>query len=470
MSASRSPLGAGAEVRRLVALGGPVALTQLGAMFLGVVDTLMLGQLGVHELDAAALGNVWLWGTMIMGMGLILGLDPIISRAHGAGDGPRAALALQQGLVLAVIAAVPIGATWWLTEPALRLMGQDPELSAQAAVYVWTQAPAIAPFLGYFALRQYLQGRNLVTPALWVMLVANVFNIVANWALIFGHLGLPAMGLRGAAIATSLTRTFTFVGLVGWIWMLGLHQGAWVPWSRRALEREGLREIVGHGGPVAIQYGLEVWAFQVATLMAGWLGEDELAAHTIVLNLASISFMLPLGVSIGGATRVGNLIGAGRAHEAQRSAWIALLLGGGVMLACAGIFVGLRWSLPPLYNSHGPVILLAATLLPVAAAFQLFDGVQVVGGGILRGQGNTVPAAVANLVGYYALGIPLAWLLAFTLGWGIVGVWVALASSLAVVAAILVGWIGLRGPATLAAEAEREASRSDLSGGLEPAQ
>jgi MATE family multidrug resistance protein len=186
----------------------------------------------------------------------------------------------------------------------------------------------------------------------------------------------------------------------------------------------------------------------VATLMAGLLGELGLAAHTVVLNLASLSFMVPLGLSIATVTRVGNLIGAGNPQAAQRAAWVALGLGALTMSAFSLSFVLGRHWLPTWYTAQPDVIALAAVTLPIAAAFQLFDGVQVVGGGVLRGMGRTRPAAVFNLVGYYALAMPFGWWLAFERGLGLPGVWWGLASGLASVAVLLVLWISRRGPST----------------------
>ena len=443
----------GREVRRLAEIGGPVALTQLGAMMLGVVDMLMLGRVGVHELDASALGNLWIFGTIIVGMGTVFGMDPLVSQAHGAGDGERVGRTLQQGLVVSLILSVPTALAWFATGPVLGAMGQDAVLVADAHTYVVWQIPSIPFFLGYLAIRQYLQGRGLVTPGLWVIVVANLFNVAANWALIWGipGLGIPALGLTGAALATSATKVFSLVGMWAWTVGFGLHRGAWTGWSWAAFDPRGLGAIFRVGLPVGLQYGLEGWAFQVATLFSGWIGKTELAAHVVVLNLASVSFMLPLGVSIGAAVRVGNLIGAGHAEDADRSAWISFAMGGGVMVVSAIGFVAARELLPALYVDDPAVIALAASVLPVAAAFQLFDGVQVVGGGILRGMGNTRPAAVFNLFGYYALGLPLAYVLGFHTALGVVGIWWGLALGLAVVAVSLMIWVKVRPPSTASA-------------------
>ncbi len=433
-----------AELRELLRLGLPVAVTQMGAMLLGVVDTMMVGRLGTQSLDAAALGSLWIWGTVVFGIGLVLGMDPVVSQAHGAKKPHRVALALHRGLVVALLVTPPLTVTWWLTTPALELLGQDPALAAAAGDYVDVQTWSMWPLLAFFALRQYLQGREIVLPGVVAVIVANLFNVVANWALIFGHLGLPAMGLEGAGLATGLTRCVMLLSLVGWTWANGLHRAAWVRPSRAAFQLRGLLEIMRHGVPVGLQYGLETWAFQITTLVAGLLGEPPLAAQVIALNLASLSFMLPMGLSQGASTRVGNLVGAGRPEHARRSAAIALGLGAGIMLVAGLGFVLLRDALPLLYTDDVEVIALAAGILPIAGAFQIFDGTQAVGGGILRGLGATRPAAVFNLVGYYVIALPLAAVAVVYGGMGLQGLWLGLSVGLAAVAGALVWWIRRR--------------------------
>ena len=435
-----------AELRRLTALAIPIVVTQVGTMMMGVVDMVMVGGLGKESLAAAALGSVWTMGTLVIGMGLTLGIDPLITQAHGAGDGRAVGLALQRGLVLAALVSFPIALLWFWTGPALVLAGQSPTLAGMAHDYVIAQLPSVLGFLGFMVLRAYLQGRSIVTPALWITLIANLVNAGFNWVLIFGHLGFPALGLVGAGIATGVTRLLMFIALALLTWRAGLHHGAWQPWSRAAFAPAGLRTIALLGLPVGVQLGLEMWAFQAATLFAGWLGEVELAAHTIVINLASLSFMVPLGISIAAVTRVGNLLGAGDHKGAQRASWVALGMGAGVMGVSSLGFIALRWVLPRAFTGEPEVLVAAAVLLPIAAAFQLFDGIQVVGGGILRGMGRTRPAAWFNLLGYYVLGLPLSLYLALETGMGVAGIWWGLTLGLFVVAALMIGWIGARGP------------------------
>ncbi|HFE45209.1 MAG TPA: MATE family efflux transporter, partial [Nannocystis exedens] len=322
--------------------------------------------------------------------------------------------------------------------------------AAIAGEYVRAQIPSIPAFLGFFAIRQYLQGRGVVAPAMWVILAANLVNVAANELLIFGALGLPGFGVRGAGLATALTRIALLVSLVVVVRSLRLHVGAWPRWSRASIELAGLGEILKYGAPVGVQLGLEMWSFQLMTLLAGRVGEAALAAHTVVINMASLSFMVPLGVSMAAVTRTGNLIGAKQFDAAQRAAWVALAMGGGVMLVAATLFIALRGQLAGLYTDDLEVIAVASALLPIAACFQLFDGIQVVGGGVLRGMGRTRPAAIFNLVGYYVLGLPLGIWMAFELGLGVVGLWWGLTLALGVIALLLLLWIWRRGPASLA--------------------
>ena len=434
------------ELRGLVALAAPIVATQVGTMLMGAVDMVMVGGVGREALAGAALGSVWTMGTLTIAMGVTMGIDPLLTQAQGAGDGRAVGLTLQRGLVMALIVSVPTALLWFWTEEALVLAGQSPVLARMAHDYVIVQMPSVPAFLGYAVLRSYLQGRSIVAPALWITLMANVVNVGLNAVLIFGYLGAPALGLMGAGIATGVTRVLMLGALALLIWRSGMHVGAWQPWSRAALSLPGLATIMALGLPVGLQLGLEVWAFQAATLLAGRLGEVELAAHTIVLNLASLSFMVPLGISMAAVTRVGNLLGAGESRAAQRAAWVAIGMGGGVMCVSAIAFVALREVLPKIYTSDPGVLAWTALMLPIAGAFQLFDGLQVVGSGVLRGMGRTRPGAVFNLLGYYVLGLPVAYYLAFETDMRVAGIWWGLTLGLLVVAVLLVGWVAARGP------------------------
>lgn len=429
------------DARKLLGLAAPVIVTQLGMMMLGVVDMLMVGRVGVNALDGVTLGNLWIMGTMIFGMGVVFGIDPIVSQAHGAGDERRKELALHWTCVTALLVSIPVGLMWLFTEDVLLLFGQDPGHAADAGYYAILQIGTVPAFLLFTALRQHMVGQGIALPSLWVIIGANFLNAALNAILIHGMFGLPELGLLGSGIATAITRAVMLVSLVGILAATGDKARALGRWTRESIAWSGVSEVLRYGLPVGTQYGLEMWAFQITTLVAGRLGAAHLGAHAIVLNLASLSFMVPLGLSFGAATRVGNLIGAGDVRGSHRAARVALVLGAGVMTVSALVFLVLRNNLAALYNPDPEVVKLAAGILPIAATFQLFDGIQVVGGGVLRGMGSTRPAAFFNLIGYYALALPLAWWLAFPCGMGLAGLWWGLALGLAIIATMLVTFI-----------------------------
>lgn len=442
-----SPLRA--EIRKVTQLAVPVVGATVGTMLMGAVDTAMVGRVSREALASASLGGVWIFGTFLFFQGVLMGMDPLVSQAHGRGDGAASGRALQRGVVLALLLSIPMAALWAFAGDFLALTGQDPELIAEAHRYVAVQIPS-APFLLVFvAVRQYLLGRELMRPPMWVVAVANVFNAFFNYALIFGHLGMPELGLFGAGIATTLTRVVMCLAMIGLVRGFDLHQGAWLPWSRESFAGREIWKMAAVGAPVAIQMAAEIWAFSASTLIAGRLGATSLAAHHVTLNVAAFAFMFPMGVSQGAATRVGNLLGAGKPEDAQRSAWISLAMGAGIMAIFAVLFIVARGWLPRIYTPDADVIAASAAIFPIAAAFAVFDGTQVVACGVLRGMGNTTPAARYNLLGYWVLGLPVGAWLALRGGMGLAGIWWGLALGLAVVALLLTRRLSRLGPATL---------------------
>lgn len=426
------------ELAVILRLSGPVAMSQLGMMAMGAVETLIVGRLGATELAATALGNVWEWTWLCLGLGLVMGIDPLISQAHGRGDGPGAALALQRGIVIALIVSVPICLCLAFTRHGLVFLGQDPVVAELAGTYNLYKLPTVPCYLVYSALKQYLQGRAMMLPATLVMWAGNIVHAGLTWLLVFGGPGVTALGIVGAAVSESVTFLLLVLGLILTIRALRLHHGAWRSWRRDSFAWYGLAQTARIGAPIGMQIAFEAWAFSIATFMAGWLGRDALGSHQIVLNLAALAFMIPLGVSQGAATRVGNLVGAGDSRAMQASVIAAILLGVLVMVPPALVFTLLRDELPALYGADADVIAHAAQILPIAAAFQVCDGAQVVAGGVLRGMGRPDTGAVLTLCGYYVVALPLAYVAAFVWGYGLVGIWCALAIGLTLVAAALI--------------------------------
>ncbi len=433
----------------MLRLAIPIIVTQLGQMLLGTIDTVIGGRLSVRALDAVALGNVWVVGTVMPLVGVVMGLDPLVSQAIGAGRGAEAGRGLQRALLIASALSLPALVAWSYTAEGLIWLGQDPELAELAAEFVRIQRFSVPAFLGYNALQVYMVSRGVTRPGIGVMVLANLFNLAAGWTLTFGGLGLPALGVRGLGIATGLTRVFAALALAVLVFLLRLHKGAWTPWSRAVLERAALRRQLALGLPNGLVVGLELWAFQFGTVVAGRIDHVSLGAHAIALNLSALSFMVPLGFSIGTSSRIGHLIGAGEPERAQRAAQTALKLITAYSLSTGGLFLLGRNTLPGLYTRDTAIIAVAASVMPIMGAFQVVDGLQASAAGILRGMGRPRVTLVYNLVGYFVLAIPLAYYGALFTQLRLRGVWLGYAAGLTFVAIGLVAQVVRRGPRTV---------------------
>jgi MATE family multidrug resistance protein len=430
------------EARSLIALAFPVICTQLGIMLMGTVDVMMLGRLSKEGLAAGALGNAVGFGLLVFPMGLLLGLDPLIAQAFGAGEHERIRAHLWRGAILAVALSIPVSLLMLRAEWLLGLLGQAGELRREAAAYMRALVPGNAAFLLFGVVRQVLQGMNITRPAFFAIVLANLGNVVANWALIFGHLGLPALGVAGAAYATSAARWMMLVFLI--LVAIRVLEPYRRPPGGGALRPPAYRRLFALGVPVGFQIALEMWVFGTVAVIMGSIGPTELAGHQIALNLAALSFMVPLGLAGASAARVGNAIGSGDQERARRAARISLTLGASVMAFFGLLFAALPEQLARLFTPDRAAIEMAAVLLPIAAAFQIADGTQVVGAGILRGTADTRFPAIIAFLGYWVLGLPVGLLLAFPLGMGPRGLWWGLTLGLASVAAMFVTRIRVR--------------------------
>lgn len=428
-----------AEARRLWALAWPVSVGMLGLMGMSVVDTLMVGHLGATPMAAVALGTSWYFGLAVVAMGALRALDPVISQAFGARDRAAVGRGIVQGIAMALLMAAPLIALQFLAAPGLRLLGQPEALLADAATWTATAAWGVPAMLVFSALRQALQALGIMRPATVAIILANVLNALGDWVLIYGL----DMGAFGAALATAASQ-YVLAGLTLWLaWGdLAPYLRGW----REALSVRALAGLIAIGIPLGVQMAMEAWAFHLSGLMMGWLGPTAIAANAVVLNLATVSFMVPMGVSAAAATRVGNLVGAGLPW--LFAGRVALLLGGTIMAGSATLFAFAPGLLARIYTSDPAVIAIVVTLLPIAAAFQLFDGLQVVAFAVLRGVGDMRLPSLANLLGYWALGLPLGWWLAFRAGWGAPGILSGLALGVTAVALLLlarVQWMARRG-------------------------
>ena len=313
-----------------------------------------------------------------------------------------------------------------------------PAIETLARPYLAAVTWSMAPLLAYAAARRYLQGLGLVRPISFALVTANLVNVAANWALIYGHLGFPAMGVRGAAVATVLSRVYMCAVLASAI-VFSAGRPALVAAMRAGIQRRWLRRLLSLGVPAATQITLEVGVFAAATVLAGRLDPVALASHQVALNIVSVLFMVPLGVASSGAVRVGHAVGGRDADGAGRAGWSAIAVVFAFMSLSAIVLISFPRLLISGFSTDASVLQLGTRLLAVAALFQLFDGLQVVATGNLRGLGDTRTPVVWNVVGHWVLGLPIAWWLCFRMEWGIVGLWVGLATGLTLCGIVLVG-------------------------------
>ncbi len=421
----------------MLSLAIPVVLSELGWMAQGVVDTVMVGKLGPAAIGAVAIGNAVYYVPSLFGIGILLGLDTLVSHAYGRNDHDACHHWLAQGVYLACIATPPLMLLVAAASYCFVRVGITPEVAGLAGGYLRILNFGTLPLLLYGAARRYLQGVAQVRVVTLTLIIANLVNWLGNWVLIYGKLGLPPMGVNGSAISTCLARLGMAVALIGFAWRYERSRGhpLFHHWARPSLLK--LRQLMRIGTPAAGQIVLEVGAWNGATFAAGFLTPVALATHSIALQYASVTYMVPLGMSAAAAVSVGHAVGAGDTSRARRAGWMAMALGTGFMIAAAVVFLLVPRALISLYTRDPQVLAEGPILLYIAAAFQIFDGIQTVSTGALRGLGQTRVPMVANFVGYWILGLPLGVSLCFALHWGVYGLWIGLTLALVIIASTL---------------------------------
>ena len=404
-------------------------------MFQGVVDSIMVGRVSPRDLAAVALGNVYFFAAVVFGMGLLFALDPVVSQALGADDHEGVARGTQRGVLLALGLSVFASLMLLPAEGILRLFRQPAEVVPVAAGYALACIPGVLPFYLYIVQRQVLQAMGRLRPVLWAMLVANLANVFFNWVLVYGNLGAPALGAVGAGWASSGSR-FVMAATIGAFAWPALRPHL-VPLRPESLRWAPLARMVRLGAPTGVQLQLEFGAFATAGLAMGLMGTVAVAGHQVALNLASLTFMIPVGIAQAVAVLVGRAVGREDPWGARRAAGAGLFVGAGVMGITALIFLLAPGPLARIYSPDAAVIALGASLLPNAGIFQVADGVQVVAAAALRGIGDTRAPMLINLFGFWGVVLPIGLFMAFRGGVGPPGVWWGLAIGLAVVAVLL---------------------------------
>ncbi len=430
------------ELRELFVLALPVVVVQVGMMAMGVVDSIMVGRISAAALAGVALGNVYFSAAVVFGMGVLLALDPLVSQAVGARDERGVARALQRGIVLALLLSIPASLLALTTGPVLAALGQPVDVVPIAAGYVTREIPSIFPFYAFTVFRQTLQAMGRMRPIIMVIVLANVANVFLNWVLIHGRLGFPELGVNGSAWATTAARWLMLAAIVGLAWpALRPHLRALLP---ETLSPGPLGRMLALGAPIGMHMQLEFGVFGVVGLLMGRLGTESMAAHQVALNLASLTFMVPLGVSAAAAVLVGRAVGRGDEGSARRAARASLIVGTGFMFCTAALFLLAPGVLAGFYSRDATVLAVAASIIPLAGVFQVFDGIQAVSTGILRGLADTRTPMLIGLVGFWAVGLPVSLWLGFRTSLGPVGLWWGLVAGLAVVAVLLLVRVRIR--------------------------
>ena len=430
------------EIRATLALAVPLATANLSQMAMSVIDTVMVGKLGSVPLAAVALGGGFYFTSVVICLGVLTAVAPLAAFAIGAGARDAAGRIAVSGLVLAALMSLPIVAGMMFADRLLDLIGYDPALAREIGHFLRAVCWGAPGFLGFVVLRSLLAAVKRTRGVMIVLLLCVPVNAAFNWILIYGHLGAPAFGLVGAAIASASAQWLMLAGLIGVVWRSQRHDASLrLRWDRRTLLRD-MGRIFKLGAPIGGLQALEIGVFVTAAAVVGLFGADPLAAHQIAINYASITFMVPMGIGQAVTVRVAGERGARRPAAARRAAWVAFWLGTGFMVLSALVIWAVPHAIVAVYvaaddPANRALVALALRFLSFAGLFQVVDGMQVVAAGALRGYEDTIVPMFCAGIGYWGIGFAGGWALTFPLELGPVGMWWGFVLGLAAVAALL---------------------------------
>lgn len=419
------------HIRKNIVLSLPVIIGQLGHIMVGVADSIMVGRIGVIPLAAATFAGTIYHILMLFGIGVSYAITPKVA-ATDIQKRDRLLLLLQNGFFMnlglgVVLFALGLGASYFLD-----YFGQEKEVAAAAGPYLIIMVGSLVPLMIFQTFRQYAEGLSDTMSPMIVSVFANLLNVFFNYMLIYGKLGAPSLGLNGAGIATLLARIIMFSVMIWWV----RRKCVGFKWE---YQWAGIKELLRIGIPSGMQYVFEVGAFATAAIMVGWISAEALAAHNIALNLAAISYMAATGLASASTIRIGNQMGLKDRRNLRIAGFSSFGLVVVFMSVCGVLFILLRNRLPSLYIENDEVQQMAATLLIIAAAFQISDGVQAVGLGVLRGLQDVKVPTIITFVSYWLIAIPTGYFFAFELNWGVNGIWYALSLGLTI-AGVLNMW------------------------------
>jgi len=427
------------ELRPTFRLALPLVLAELGWMSMAIVDTVMVGHLpdSAHAMGAVALGSNLFSVLALCGGGLLMGLDTLVAQAFGAGQREDCHRSLVNGIYLSLALTPLLAAPVWLLPAILTGMQIDSSVLALAIPYTKVLAVGLLPLLLYFAVRRCLQAMDMVRPVAFALVTANIVNVIGNYALVYGHLGMPAMGAVGSGWSTVISRTYMAAVLVAYLLWYDRRHRTELLRTPVEVDLRRIKRLITLGYPAAVQFTLESGVFGLATALIARLGAVPLASHQIALNTVAFTYMVPLGISSAAAVRVGQAIGRKDPVGAGEAGGTAIFLGAAFMTcASAGLLIFPRW-IALIYTPDELIIRSTITLLAAGAAFQLFDGIQTVATGALRGTGDTRTPMLCHFFAYWILGLPLGAWLCFRRHWGALGLWSGLSLALILIGIVL---------------------------------
>ena len=425
------------EIKTTFLLAYPVMLSQLGQVAVGVADSMMVGRLGALELAASSLANSIFFVALMFGIGISMGLTPLVSNAFGKGKTNQISRLFSNSLLINFLAGVALFGLVLLFSQSLSLLNQPKEVEALALPFLLIITASLVPLMVFQAFKQFVEGLSQTKQAMFITIAANLVNVFLNWLLIWGYWGFPELGFLGAAWATLISRVLMMVLMGGYVLTSKRYNDFKIQIFRFKPNWTLCQRILKIGIPTGFQFIFEVSAFSAAAIMMGWISVNALAGHQIALNLASISYMMATGVATAGMIRVSHYIGKEDYVGMKEVGRVAFGMVAAFMFVCALLFFAFRFYLPTLYIDDPEVISLAASLLILAGFFQISDGIQVVGLGVLRGMEDVKVPTLVTFFAYWALGLPLGYLLAFKFAFGESGIWIGLLIGLTITAALL---------------------------------
>jgi MATE family multidrug resistance protein len=427
------------EVRPTLGLALPLVLAELGWMSMTIVDTMMVGRLpdSAVAMGAVSLGSGIFMVLALFGEGLLLGLDTLVAQAFGAGKREDCHRSLINGVYLSVALTPFLAAPVWLMERALTRIHVDADVLSQTIPYTKALAVGLFPLLLYFAVRRCLQAMNMVRPVAFALVTANIINAVFNWILIYGKWGAPAMGTVGSGWSTAIARVYMAGVLIAYLFWYDRKHRTELLKTPVDIDLRRIKQLIALGIPAAMQFTLESGVFATVTALIARLGAIPLATHQIALNTVAFTYMVPLGIASAAAVRVGQALGRRDPRGASAAGGTAIFVGAAFMtLAGIVLLIVPRW-IARIYTADELVIRSAAALLAAGAAFQLFDGIQSVATGALRGAGDTRTPMLCHFTAYWIIGLPLGAWLCFRRGWGALGLWIGLSLALILIGIVL---------------------------------